>query len=49
MRYTYAGYNVQTGLDETFDLLCVEYKAPKWKESPRVWARAKIQLTEYML
>lgn len=43
MRYTYAGYNVQTGLDETFDLLCVEYKAPKWKESPRVWARAKIQ------
>ena len=21
MRYTYTGYNVQTGLDETFDLL----------------------------
>src|SRR5467141_3753819 len=34
MRYTYTRQNVQTGQDEIFDPICIEYKSPKWEESP---------------
>jgi len=49
MRYSYTRQNVQTGQDDIFNPICIEYKSPKWEESPHVWRRAKTQLTEYMV